>query len=344
LAGLAWTLPILDRVAGTSRQFDADSERLRERNFFGVAHVVDSRDIPFVEFFHGTTLHGLQSRDPRERKWPRSYFHGDGPIGQLFEELSGPRAKQKIGVVGLGIGSLAAYADRGQEITFYEIDPAVERIARDTRYFTFLSDCEKRGARLKIVLGDGRLQIAQCSDRYGLLVLDAFSSDSVPMHLLTREALRLYLEHLEDDGVLAFNVTNGYLRLAPVLAELTADAGLVSFEQMDPGSSTFDEAIKEAKKTGRFNLAWATPAVQKYEFVRTGRLASQWVIAARRTESLGGLAKDSRWKRIPRRPGIEVWSDDYSNLLSAFIWDVPADVQERLTRIIQDEISTKSAP
>jgi hypothetical protein len=324
-----------------SRMSNRDAILLRGRNFFGVVQVVEPQvvqpqDTPFIGLLHGTTTHGLQSRRPNERRIPRSYFHPAGPIGQIFHEFSGDKAKKKIGVLGLGIGSLAAYTDRGQEITFYEIDPAVARIASDPQYFTFLSDCQERGARLNVVLGDGRLKLAQSQDQYGLLFLDAFSSDSVPLHLLTRQALQLYLKHLEDHGILIFNVTNGYLHLSPVLAKLADDAGLVCFEQTDMASTAFTEAIKEAKKTGRFNFERLTHA--KNEFPLTGRLPSHWVIAARQKEDFGKLLEDSPWRLIRRRPDVALWSDDYSNLLSALIWDTR---QDRLTAIIEDELSSR---
>src|SRR5205807_1320120 len=111
--------------------------------------------------------------------------------------------KKRVAVTGLGVGTLASYAEPWQEWTFFEIDPAVEHIARDTQYFTYLQDAQDRGAQVRVVLGDGRLQMERSPQRYGLIVLDAFSSDSVPVHLLTREALGMYLSKLEDGGILA---------------------------------------------------------------------------------------------------------------------------------------------
>ena len=331
----------------TSYGADPGTVRVSERNFFGAIQVRDNANSPFIEFYHGTTLHGLQSHDPSERRFARSYFHKDGPIGQVFQAFNGPDAKKKVGVIGLGIGSLAAYVDRGQGITFYEIDPAVARIARDTAYFSFLSDCETRGGQLNVVLGDGRLQLGRSAERYDLFVIDAFSSDSIPVHLLTREALQLYLDRLEDEGILAFNISSKYLRLAPVLADAAAELGLVSLVQVDTGTgqgpnsqemNEAREAYEQFQRTGKVDPGLVMKAL-KAEQARveesrtTGRSPSQWVIMARRTEHLGKLAKDPRWKSITRTPGSRVWTDDYSNLLSVFVWSEQAEVTSQLENL-----------
>jgi hypothetical protein len=331
----------------TSYGADPGTVRVSERNFFGVVQVRDNANSPFIEFYHGTTLHGLQSHDANERRFARSYFHKDGPIGQVFEAFNGPDAKKKIGVIGLGIGSLAAYVDRGQGITFYEIDPAVARIARDTTYFSFLSECEARGGRLNVVLGDGRLQLERSPETFDLLVIDAFSSDSIPVHLLTKQAIRLYLDHLEDDGILAFNISSKYLRLAAVLGDVAAELGLVSLVQVDTGTgqgpnsaemSEAREAYEQFQKTKRVDprlimKALKAEEARMEESRTTGRSPSQWVIMARRTEQLGKLAKDPRWRPIIRTPGSRVWSDDYSNLLSVFVWSEQAEVTSQLENL-----------
>src|SRR5262249_34778991 len=148
-----------------------------------------------------------------------SYYFRNGPIGQFFDMFSGPQTKQRVAVLGLGAGTLACYAEAGQTWTFFEIDPDVARVAR--QHFTFLSGAEARGATTQIVLGDARLALQQEPDAaFDLIFADAFSSDSVPVHLLTREALEIYLRKLGDHGVLVFNVTNRCLDLEPVLARL----------------------------------------------------------------------------------------------------------------------------
>src|SRR5262249_25243266 len=169
--------------------------------------------------------------DPARRREPLTYFHRTGPIGQALAALSDVSPKSRIAVIGLGIGSLAAYGEPGQRWTFYEIDPAIATLARDDRYFTFVRDS---AADVRIVLGDARISIAREPPRsFDLLILDAFSSDAIPVHLITREALRLYARVLEPNGVLVFHISNRYINLEPVIGDLAADAGLVAFTEDD---------------------------------------------------------------------------------------------------------------
>jgi hypothetical protein len=197
-----------------------------------------------------------------------------------------------VAVVGLGAGSLACYHKSGQQWTFYEIDPSVERIARDPRYFTLLRDCAPDAG---LVLGDARLSLAHApAQGYDLLILDAYSSDSIPIHLITREALALYLDKLAPGGVLAFHVSNQYLDLKPVLGDLAHDAGLVAMSQDDLAISPDDLA--------------------------RGKSASQWVMMARDRDAFGALANSARWKPLEGRAGVAVWTDDFSSILSALRW------------------------
>ena len=178
-----------------------------ERNFFGMVRVTENQEQNLHRLFHGSTLHGQQSLEPSRSREPWTYYARSGPIGQLFAALE-PRLDRpgtRVAVVGLGAGTLATYALPGQRWTFYEIDPAMERIARDPRFFTYLRDSEAQA--LEVVLGDARLQLRNAGDHaYQLIVLDAFSSDSLPVHLITREAIRLYRAKLAERGVLAFNL------------------------------------------------------------------------------------------------------------------------------------------
>ncbi len=195
--------------------------------------------------------------------------------------------------MGLGAGTLAAYAEPSQDWTFYEIDPAIERIARDPRYFTYLRDC--RADSLDIVLGDARLRLREAPDRaYRLIVLDAFSSDSLPVHLVTREAIRLYRSKLADGGVLAFNLSNRYLDLDPLMGRQAQDAGLVS-------RIGYDTAVTEDER-------------------RAGKQPSIWAVMAASEGDLGTLATDGRWQRPRLRPGARPWTDDYSDLASYLRW------------------------
>jgi hypothetical protein len=265
----------------------------RERGFFGVHRVtLDPEWGEFQQLVHGNIVHGSQRRFPRRSAEPLAYYGRSGPIGQIFEEFSGERAKRRVAVVGLGAGTLAAYGEEGQEWTYFEIDPAVERIARDERFFTFLAGGK---APVRVVLGDGRLALEKEAELYDLLVLDAFSSDAVPAHLLTREALRIYLAKLAGGGVLAFHVSSNHVDLEPVLGNLARDAGLVC-------RAREDRALSPAQK-------------------RAGLRPSHWVILARKPEDLGSLAGDPRWRDVPARQDIGVWTDDHHDLIRVFIWD-----------------------
>jgi hypothetical protein len=264
-----------------------------KRSFFGVYRVTVDREKKFRVFFHGSTIHGLQHLDPSQRLEPLSYFTRIGPVGQLFTAFSGSGLLQRVAVVGLGAGSMACYGQPGQQFTYYEIDSAVERIARDPRYFTFLRDCSPK---IDVILGDARLSLQNATDhQYGLLVLDAFSGDALPVHLVTREAMLLYLSKLSPNGVLVFNITNRFLNLGPVLGNLARDAGLVGLVQDDSN-------VSEAEQAG-------------------GRYPSRWVVMARTESDLGSLAHDSRWTVLPDRPDMPVWTDDFSNILSVITWD-----------------------
>ncbi len=204
---------------------------LVERTFFGV-HRVQS-DADHVVLMHGTTTHGAQDLStPEERREPLTYYARSGPVGDL-DTVFGDRGD--IGVVGLGTGAIASYGRSDQRVVFHEIDPAVVPIAWER--FTYLGDS---AANVEVVLGDGRLTVADVQGRYGLLAIDAFSSDSIPVHLLTVEAVEGFLPALTDDGVLALHLSNRYLRLLPVAAGAAEALGLdlvVRFGEADERAS-----------------------------------------------------------------------------------------------------------
>jgi hypothetical protein len=260
-----------------------------ERSFFGVHRVYTDTTKNLRLLFHGGTMHGVQSLDPARAREPLAYYSRSGPIGQVFEGLRG-EAPQSVAVVGLGAGALAGYARAGQMWTFFEIDPKVVRLARDAGYFTYLRDAP---ATVDVVVGDARTSIARLDRSYDLIVLDAFSSDAVPVHLLTREATQLYLSRLNRGGILAFHISNRFLRLRRLFAALAADASLAHMTQIDLKR----EAVAE----------W------------TGRLPSEWVLLARSYDDFRALKLDERWAPIGDAP-VRVWTDDYSNLLSVFRW------------------------
>eukprot|EP00913_Durusdinium_trenchii_P023323 g21901.t1 len=178
----------------------------RGRSFFGVHQVVRDEHDNFT-LKHGTTLHGRQSRRLGGECQPRAYYHQSGPLGDVFLTLGATRADRPIAYVGLGAGAAICYQRPGQKAVIYEIDPVVVEIAENPEYFTYLSNCSS--GPYEIVIGDGRMQLSKANDHsYGMIVLDAFSSDAVPTHLLTREAMRLYLQKLDDNGILVLHISN----------------------------------------------------------------------------------------------------------------------------------------
>jgi len=198
------------------------------RNFYGVLRVreITRGDVRMYGLLHGSVFHGIQAIDEPHSRRPSAYFTENSGIGLAMryhpKRLSGEPLR--IGVIGLGIGTLAAYGQEGDYIRFYEIDPDVVAIANDGRYFTYLN---RSPAQVDIVLGDGRLSLQReleqdGSQLYDILVMDAFAGDAVPVHLLTREAFEVYLSHLTDDGILAINITNKHLNLAAVAKALQA--------------------------------------------------------------------------------------------------------------------------
>ena len=258
---------------------------LAERTFFGVLRVRTDDIGKYHRLIHGSTLHGEQALDPAQNGEPRTYYHRDGPIGQVITTLSPHLSGGSIGVVGLGVGSLAAYSQPGQTWTFHEIDPAVERIARSPEFFRYMSAC---GTRCRVILGDARLSLAKASTQYDLLIVDAFSSDAIPVHLLTREALQLYLRSLKPDGTLAFHISNRNVNLKPVLGALARDAGLTALVRLDLDD---DPAAGHGK--------------------------SEWLVMARDRVILGPFDTDHRWQQPPSNAAV--WTDDYSNIVTVLV-------------------------
>ena len=256
------------------------------RSFYGRHKVV--LDPPsMLVLWHGNTTHGAQDLTPARRREPLTYYHPTGPIGAVMAAWQGRPQRRRVGVIGLGVGSLSAYADPGEHWTFFEIDPRVIDIARDRSLFTFLGDA--RGD-VEVVPGDGRLSLAAVPDgTFGMLVLDAFSSDAVPAHLLTREAFALCLRKLAPGGVIAVHVSNRYLDLGSVVAGSAGALDLSARIRFDP-------------RTPEEERAW--------------RRASIWMLLARSNEDLAPIAADPRWRPVP--PTGLGWTDDASNLWGVF--------------------------
>lgn len=261
-----------------------------ERNFFGVIRVVNDPNRGVHSFLHGSTVHGRENVAPERRCEPLSYYHQDGPLGRIFAEVERSRPQANVGIIGLGIGGTTAYARADQHWTFYEINPAVVSVARTSQYFSYLNDCAK--AQVKIVLGDARLQLHSAPDRgYDVLVLDAFSSDAIPVHLMTQQALDLYLSKVAPGGLIVFHISNRNLDLTQVVADLAHSRELSALSMRD----------------------MTEPQVN-------GRDPSHWVVLARNPADYGALANDSFARPLQSSGERNLWTDDFSNIISVFKW------------------------
>lgn len=258
-----------------------------ERSFFGVHRVVEYGT--FHRLVHGNTIHGLQ--DSESPQTPLTYYHPSGPIGTVFRAFS-DRTDLKAALVGLGSGSLAAYGKPGWKFTYYEIDPVVVRIAQDPALFTYYHDSQ---AEMSIVLGDARLTMAKSPGNYDVIALDAFSSDSIPVHLLTREAFEMYMQKLAPHGMLAVHISNRYLHLAPVVAAICHDLHLFAAEFED--GVTIDEGA-------------------------AGKYQSHWILVGRKEADVApAMQVDRSWNGLESDGKTRAWTDDYSNLVQSFSTD-----------------------
>jgi hypothetical protein len=311
----------------------------QERSFFGVLKV--ERDRFFQRLVHGTTLHGKQFLDPDGHSIPLTYYHETGPIGQVMAAYSVPDKNGKYpncAFIGLGTGTMASYANKGQHVTFYDIDPIVKRISFDNdKYFTFVEDAKKRGANVELVLGDARLTMERKQlsedEKYKIVVVDAFSSDAIPIHLITVEALKMYLTKITPDGLICFHISNRYLDLRPVLANLAEAENLKAMyfsddDETDPGKarSTWvvlarnNEAMEKlltVEKLQPIRKQWETPLKEL-----AGVSWEQGPGPGSFSLMLNGVLRgvDAPWAPVKARKDVGVWSDDYSNLLSVFMW------------------------
>jgi len=261
-----------------------------ERSFFGVLTVKYRSNYDAHQLSHGSTNHGMQSLKAEHRGEPWTYYHRRGPVGQAFRAREDRGQVDQVGVIGLGTGAIAAYGEPGRRIVYYEIDPAVERIAWNPEYFTYLADS---ASEIEVVRGDARLSLTATPYRqFDLLFVDAFSSDSIPVHLLTREAMQLYLENLAEEGVLMIHISNRYMDLEPVVAALADDADLAA--------RVCDDRSEKQK----------------------GKFGSTGGARARREADLGGIATDDDWQTLARRDDLRTWTDSYSNIVAIMDWDV----------------------
>jgi hypothetical protein len=269
-----------------------------QRSFFGVHKIAESADGRFRMLFHGTTLHGVQRLKNEDgtpdtgKPEPLTYYYKRGPIADTIAAMREQKGKLgAVAVVGLGTGSMACHAQHGERWRYFEIDPVVVRLARDPDKFRFLAEC---GGGNDIVLGDARLTLPQEPERFDLIVLDAFSSDVVPVHLLTKEALGQYLGRLKEGGAIAFHISNRYLELASVIAEVGATHSLTTIVRRD------DTVTAEERERTRYERSLVA------------------VVARNETDIARVLARPG-WRIQPADGSVRPWTDDFSNILAA-IW------------------------
>ncbi len=266
-----------------------DDVIVQARSFFGVYRVKST--FQYHVLTSGTTTHGGQNRVPEKRMEPLTYYHRGGPLGEFFTSTLTEAPLRRVAAVGLGAGTVACYGRAEETWTFFEIDPVMVRIARSPRLFTYLRDCPPE---TEVVLGDARLSLALVPDStYDLILLDAFSSDAIPVHLLTREALALYMRKLRSGGAVLLHISNRYLELRRVVIELARDARLAG-------------------------------AIGDYEVTPGERLelkhGSRWVALARSPLTLAALVRQPHWRVLEPQADVAVWTDDFSDVLSVLRW------------------------
>ena len=296
---------------------------VKQRGFFGVNEIATVGD--FRKLINGRTQHGMQRIDESEDPQPLSYYHPEGPVGDLFREFGDQQ--ERIGVVGLGIGTIAAYGKPNQEIDFYEIDPMVYQMASDDRYFSYLNSAN---CDVDVILGDARVQLdarrkkqsqltnvsysvnngndlsddndlsdqdrdnSPTRDHYGLMILDAFGSDSVPIHLLTEEAVQLYLDSLDENGLLAIHISSKFMNFIPVGAAISQRFGLYSAVRTDA-------QLTQSQR-------------------QSGHSASRYMIFSRDEETIERfLNLDNGWQALKSEHPVR-WTDEHANILDVMIW------------------------
>jgi len=267
------------------REYRADM-RVMVRNFYGVVRTRDFPEPPrFRAMYHGAINHGGQFLDAAYRRLPTTYFSRTSAYGRVFQSL--PASPRKVGIIGLGAGALAAYARRHDVFRFYEIDPQVAAVAMTE--FTYLRDT---AAQIEIVLGDGRLSLERESPQhYDLLAVDAFSGDSIPMHLITRQAMAAYVRHLKPDGAIIFQATNRFVDISPVVERLAAEFGYTAVLVSDALDNVNSEGVEY----------WTSHTDQ--------------IIVTRNSALLGAQPVRSVARVLTPHPGFRVWTDDFYNLL-----------------------------
>lgn len=260
---------------------------LAERSWYGAYKVTEYPRYRVLT--HGTTSHGAQIRDVKHRRTPITYYHTESPVADAFSRLVSLPRPMRIVVMGLGTGTMACLARPQDEWTFLELDPAIVRIARDTTLFTFLADCAPQA---QVLVGDARINFVRSTPTsVDVLVIDAFSSDAIPVHLITREAIRTYIERLDRAGLILVHISNRHLDLVPVLGA----------------------AAERAKLHG---------AVSVGRRIRNAELAypSEWVALSPSMATISLLSQGGGWRELPKSSSRVEWMDGFSNVLSAVRW------------------------
>jgi len=292
---IAFMVAIFALVVGGNLVFDNLEVLQHWRDFFGVLSI-SRGPVPGLGevkmLRHGVTLHGAQSSLPEYRCRPLTYYAPETPIGQVFTAVQSRKLSVNVGAVGLGAGSVAAYTRPGDAMRFFEIDPLVIQVATNPAYFTYTTECAK--GRIDYTLGDARLTLSsQPSGVYDILLIDAFSSDSVPAHLLTVEAVRMYLSKLAPGGVLILHLSNRHLDLMRPAMAAASSAGAYAMQQ-----------------------TYRTASSQSQANVRAA--GEQAVVLARSRAALEPFMSDRRWKASDAN-GVKPWTDDYTDIFGALI-------------------------
>ena len=283
-------------IIGTAYRPDSEV-RETMRSFFGVHKITETADGYFRVFLHGTTIHGAErlrddNGEPITGRPPLiTYYHESSPMGVTVKavraRVGGPI---KVAVVGLGTGSFACFAEPGDSFKFYEIDASVEKLARDSGRFHYLQQC---APDIPVVLGDARLTLAESADTYDLIVLDAFSSDAIPVHLMTREAMAIYVSKLAPHGIIMMHISNRHMELGSVVA------GIAHANRL----------------TSRVNNRAARDGEDDARYVFTSNV----VISARDESDFGQLLEDEDWNELNIDANQRIWTDDYSNIVGAIV-------------------------
>jgi hypothetical protein len=280
-------------VFGMHRRGDLGSTVWADRGFYGVLKVVRDRESRFMLLVSGRALHGKQALEPSRANVPLAYYHPTGPAGDVLGPLPTPGSdlpSRRVGIIGLGVGSLAAYARPGDDWTFFELNPAVVDVAREQ--FTYVKRAESV-ASVHIDVGDARQHLRRTEpERFDVLVLDAFGEGAVPTHLVTREALAVYRRAMRRGGVLLVHVTNDDVRLAPVFAALAKDAGMLVIERKD-------DAVPPDERAA-------------------GKAPSEWLVLTESRPSIDTILRGHEgWHVLAPPASQSVWTDDYANVLGA---------------------------